>query len=110
MSVGTLEGSLHIPSSIFYQRVQGRVRAGLSTDISLRLLDRSLGNQVLVRLRNGRLVRGTLVGFDKHMNVVLNPAEEVLQGGNSVRLGTVLVRGDNIVMLSPSRLREGGER
>jgi Small nuclear ribonucleoprotein (snRNP) homolog len=86
------------------------VREGLSTDISLRLLDRSLGNQVLVRLRNGRLVRGVLVGFDKHMNVVLNPAEEVLQDGNSVRLGTVLVRGDNIVMLSPSRLREGDQK
>ena len=86
------------------------MRAGLSTDISLRLLDRSLGNQVLVRLRNGRLVRGTLVGFDKHMNVVLNPAEEVLHDGNSVKLGAVLVRGDNIVMLSPSRLREGDER
>ncbi len=82
----------------------------MSTDISLKLLDRSLRNQVLVRLRNGRLVRGTLVGFDKHMNVVLNPAEEVLQDGNSVRLGTVLVRGDNIVMLSPSKLKEGGER
>ncbi len=82
----------------------------MSADISLRLLDRSLGNQVLVRLRNGRLVRGVLVGFDKHMNVVLNPAEEVLQDGNSVRLGTVLVRGDNIVMLSPSRLREGDQK
>ncbi len=82
----------------------------MSADVSLRLLDRSLGNQVLVRLRNGRLVRGILVGFDKHMNVVLNPAEEVLQDGNSVRLGTVLVRGDNIVMLSPSRLREGDQR
>jgi small nuclear ribonucleoprotein len=44
------------------------------------------------------------------MNVVLNPAEEVLQDGNSVKLGAVLVRGDNIVMLSPSRLREGDER
>ena len=82
----------------------------MSADVSLRLLDRSLGNQVLVRLRNGRLVRGVLVGFDKHMNVVLNPAEEVLQDGNSVRLGTVLVRGDNIVMLSPSRLREGDQK
>ena len=82
----------------------------MSADVSLRLLDRSLGNQVLVRLRNGRLVRGILVGFDKHMNVVLNPAEEVLQDGNSVRLGTVLVRGDNIVMLSPSRLREGDQK
>ncbi|MEM1954004.1 MAG: LSM domain-containing protein [Nitrososphaerota archaeon] len=50
------------------------------------------------------------MGFDRHMNVVLNPAEEVLHDGNSVRLGTVLVRGDNIVMLSPSRLREGDER
>ncbi|MCS6787895.1 MAG: LSm family protein [Aigarchaeota archaeon] len=78
----------------------------MSADITLKLLNRSLGNQVLIKLRSGRMIRGVLVGFDQHMNVVLNPAEEVHQDGSANRLGTVILRGDNIVMISPGQLRE----
>ncbi|MCS7117389.1 MAG: LSm family protein [Thaumarchaeota archaeon] len=77
----------------------------MSADITLKLLNKSLGNQVLIKLRSGRMIRGVLVGFDQHMNVVLNPAEEVHQDGNSNRLGTVILRGDNIVMISPGQLK-----
>ncbi|MCS7095322.1 MAG: LSm family protein [Thaumarchaeota archaeon] len=78
----------------------------MSADITLKLLNKSLGNQVLIRLRSGRMIRGVLVGFDQHMNVVLNPAEEVHHDGSSNRLGTVILRGDNIVMISPGQLKE----
>ncbi|MCX8203394.1 MAG: LSm family protein [Nitrososphaeria archaeon] len=78
----------------------------MSADITLKLLNRSLGNQVLIKLRSGRMIRGVLVGFDQHMNVVLIPAEEVQQDGSENRLGTVILRGDNIVMISPGQLRE----
>lgn len=82
-----------------------------STDISLKLLSRSLGSSVLVKLRNGRLIRGLLQGYDQHMNLVLEDAEEIGNSGQVNRLGLIVVRGDNIVMLSPSSVRkeEGAE-
>jgi small nuclear ribonucleoprotein len=45
------------------------------------------------------------------MNLVLEAAEEVRSEGELVKLGLIVVRGDNIVMISPSTLKmeEGGE-
>ena len=40
-------------------------------------------------------------GFDMHMNLVLNDAEELEDGESARRLGVVLIRGDNIVYISP---------
>ena len=42
-----------------------------------------------------------LKSFDLHMNLVLNDAEELEKGEIMRRLGTVLIRGDNIVYISP---------
>jgi small nuclear ribonucleoprotein len=74
----------------------------LSGDISLKVLSNSLGNMVLVRLRNGRMLRGLLRGYDQHMNIVLDDADELLGENESNKLGTIVVRGDNIIMISPS--------
>jgi small nuclear ribonucleoprotein len=57
---------------------------------------------VLVRLRNGRMLRGLLRGYDQHMNIVLDDADELLGENESNKLGTIVVRGDNIIMISPS--------
>jgi len=58
---------------------------------------------VLVRLRSGRMLRGILQGYDQHMNLVLEQAEE-LSADNSIqrRLGVIVVRGDNVIMVSPT--------
>lgn len=74
----------------------------MSGDISLKVLSNSLGNMVLVRLRNGRMLRGLLRGYDQHMNIVLDDADELLGENESNKLGTIVVRGDNIIMISPS--------
>jgi len=74
----------------------------LSSDISLKVLSNSLGNMVLVRLRNGRMLRGLLKGYDQHMNIVLDDADEIVGDNQSNKLGTIVVRGDNIIMISPS--------
>jgi len=79
----------------------------LSSDVSLKMLAKSLGGTVLVKLRNGRAIRGQLLGYDQHMNLVLEGAEEVRGDSDSVKLGLIVVRGDNIVMISPSQIREG---
>jgi len=61
-----------------------------------------LDSNVLVELKGGREFRGTLKGYDIHMNLVMEAAEE-LQNGESVRkLGHVVVRGDNVVLISPN--------
>lgn len=74
----------------------------MSSDISLRVLSESLGGKVLVRLRNGKMLRGILQGYDQHMNLILEQAEELDdENTSSKQLGTIVVRGDNIIMVSP---------
>ncbi len=66
-----------------------------------KILEESLGKTVLVRLKGGRSFRGRLQGFDQHMNLVLEEAEDISDSNDSVRIGTIIVRGDNVVILSP---------
>ncbi|RLG63499.1 RNA-binding protein [archaeon] len=64
------------------------------------ILARSLGTMVLVRLKGGREIRGILKSFDQHMNLILDEAEEIKR--DRVRkLGCILLRGDNVVFVSP---------
>ena len=68
----------------------------------LDVLNRSLGSQVLVSLKGGRELRGKLVGFDVHVNLVLEEAEELQEGGTAKRYGTMIIRGDSVVFISPA--------
>lgn len=63
-------------------------------------LNGAIGNVVILKLKNGQEVRGTLKTFDVHMNIVLEEAEEVSEK-NTRRFGTLIIRGDNISFLSP---------
>ncbi len=67
----------------------------------LDVLNSSLNGRVIVVLRNGREYRGTLDGYDPHMNVILKNAEEYLEGELVRKAETTLVRGDNIIFISP---------
>jgi small nuclear ribonucleoprotein len=73
----------------------------------LDVLNKSLKSPVIVRIRGGREFRGTLEGYDLHMNLVLSEAEE-LGSDSSVKAfaGEILMRGDNVVYISPTVQRE----
>jgi small nuclear ribonucleoprotein len=55
----------------------------------------------LIKFKDDKLIRGILNGYDNHMNIVLNNAVEI-QDKNTTDLGTIVVRGDNIIFISPS--------
>ncbi|RNJ76051.1 MAG: ribonucleoprotein [Nitrosopumilus sp. D6] len=64
------------------------------------LMNASKGKTVLLRMRHGMTVQGILKDFDAHMNLTLDDAEDIT-GEEKEALGTVLIRGDNILAVSP---------
>ncbi len=69
--------------------------------MAVKELEGSVGKGVLIKLKGGEVIRGTLQGFDQHLNLSLEKAEEVSEDGKANSLGTLIVRGDNIIMISP---------
>lgn len=76
-------------------------RSGMSKGMAVQILEDSLGKTVLIRLRGGKSIRGKLRGFDQHLNLVLERAEDLTNTENIEELGLIIVRGDNVVMISP---------
>ena len=71
-------------------------------DKPLKILHGSLNNRVIVELRSGRAYHGVLDGYDvPHMNLVLKNADEMNHGESVKKHNTVIVRGDNIIYVSP---------
>jgi len=79
----------------------GSSGTSLSVDMAVKVLDESLGRVVLIKMKGGKVIRGTLLGFDQHMNLLLEESEELLDEGKTNGLGTIVVRGDNVVIISP---------
>lgn len=73
----------------------------MSVDMAVKVLDESINKVVLIKLKGNKSIRGSLLGFDQHMNLLLDQSEEIRQEGESEPLGTIVVRGDNVVMISP---------
>ncbi len=67
------------------------------------VLNAALNKNVVVGLKGGAEFRGVLVAYDVHMNVVLEKAEQIIGGEVKRGLGTVFLRGDSIVFISPSQ-------
>ena len=74
----------------------------MATQRPLDVLNRALGSSVLVSLKGNREFRGKLSGFDVHVNLVLDEAEEIQGGQTAKRYGTMIIRGDNVVFISPA--------
>ena len=72
----------------------------------MELLQASIGSQVLVELKDRKKIRGKLRGYDTHLNLILEDAEEISMDPETdeqiiVQVDTVIVRGDNVVIVSP---------
>ena len=73
----------------------------MSVDMAVKVLDESINKVVVIKLKGDKTIRGNLHGFDQHMNLLLDQSEEIRSEGDSLTLGTIVVRGDNVIMISP---------
>jgi len=64
-------------------------------------LNRAKDKKVIVELKNQKQYIGNLKAFDIHINVVLENAEERVDGEMKRKLGVVFIRGDTITIISP---------
>lgn len=71
------------------------------SEMTIKVLEESLGKTVLVRLRGGRSLRGKLMGFDQHLNLVLEETDDISDRDAMKKLGVIIVRGDNVIIISP---------
>jgi len=69
----------------------------------LEALNASRNKRVLVELKNSKQILGTLKAFDIHINVVMDDAEERVNGELKRKLGNVFLRGDTIILISPAQ-------
>ena len=73
----------------------------MSVDMAVKALDESINKMVLIKLKGDKTIRSNLLGFDQHMNLLLDQSEEIPSEGDSKSLGSIVVRGDNVIMISP---------
>ncbi len=70
----------------------------MSYEIST-LMNNTKDKVVLIKLRNTKTIQGILKDFDIHMNLTLKDAEDI-SDEKPEKLGTILIRGDNILAVS----------
>ena len=66
------------------------------------ILNKSRGKRVILELKNKKQIAGTLKAWDQHVNIVLDDAEEREEGETKRTLGTIFIRGDMIIFVSPA--------
>jgi small nuclear ribonucleoprotein len=71
----------------------------LTMALPLDVLEKALNQKLSLLLKDGRIVEGKLTGYDEYMNMVLNDVEETNEE-NKRRLGTIILRGNNVVSIS----------
>ncbi|MCH4815778.1 MAG: LSM domain-containing protein [Saccharolobus sp.] len=63
------------------------------------VLENLLDKSILIIVRWDIRIKGTLKGFDNHLNVLLTDAEEIIDETKSRKLGTIVIRGDSITYI-----------
>ena len=65
------------------------------------MLNEAIGKEILVVLKGETIIRGTLKSFDVHLNLVLENAFQLDNGEPKTKYGKLMVRGDNVILISP---------
>jgi len=68
----------------------------------LDLLNESKGKEIMIELKDGKQIVGTLLAFDIHINIVVDNAKEIVSNEIKRSLGIVFVRGNTILWISPA--------
>lgn len=66
----------------------------------MKMLEENLNKKVALLLKDNRVLEGTLSGYDEYMNMVLDDVEENAESLTR-KLGTVIIRGSNVVRITP---------
>ncbi|MBO6084175.1 MAG: RNA-binding protein [Candidatus Methanomethylophilaceae archaeon] len=64
------------------------------------LLEKSVDKRVSLLLKDNRILEGKLTGFDDYMNMTIEETVERTAANEERRLGTVVLRGNNVVSIS----------
>ncbi len=67
--------------------------------LPLDVLEKSVNQRLILLLKDGRTLEGVLSGYDEYMNMVLTDTEEKTENTKK-KIGTVILRGNNIVSIS----------
>lgn len=85
-----------------HKTCKAKIQMGFEmSEMTTEILEQNLGKIVLVRLKGGKSLRGRLKGFDQHLNLVLEETEDTTNSENMRKLGLIIVRGDNVILISP---------
>ena len=90
-----------IGGTCYSNRAQETGKVQIMADMIERVLERSVGKTVLIKLRGNKTLRGTLEGFDQHVNLYMTDSEDVSDPMNVIEIGNIVLRGDNVIMVSP---------
>lgn len=67
----------------------------------LDLLNASKGKEVMLYLKDGKILAGTLLAFDIHINLVVDNTKEIVDGQIRKNLSLAFVRGNTILYITP---------
>jgi len=63
-------------------------------------LSQSREKRIVIEMKNKSQISGVLKAFDKHVNLLLENAEERVDGEIKRKFGTVFIRGGTIISVS----------
>ena len=68
--------------------------------LPVKVLERSVNQHISLLLKDNRMLEGKLIGYDDYMNMILEDTEET-NGDSKRRVRTIILRGNNVVSISP---------
>jgi small nuclear ribonucleoprotein len=76
----------------------------ISRDGPLQILKENVGKTILLRIRGNREIRCILRSYDAHLNLHVDDAVILADDEQELpeeQLGQLIVRGDNVIFISP---------